>query len=286
MIYTMRLLERALVVCQLMMWLRTCEAGIADDFECSQWAFVHIPKTGGTTVVDMVRGGSLASQTLLGLDGGVFPGLANGLHHYSAWNQGLESDDSVTSFSVVRNPYDWAVSEFFYSIQEKCPNAKCATDICKHSGSPKRDFTAWLAAEDHLDHPFNCDLIASNDKINYKPVSQRAWLTDDFDDILVKHIVHLEDHDAFRAFSTAEGLLPKLCRDGVLDALNISADDDVTPVRHKKKSTHGHRSLYYTDVACEIVARRFQVDFDTFGYDIKNCTGLPGTGWPTPVRFP
>lgn len=273
------------------MWLTTCGARLADDFECSQWAFVHIPKTGGTSVMEMMMRETPAAQLLLDLDACRCGELCDcsdmrhrpDLHHHSARNQNLRIDDNVTSFSVVRNPYDWAVSQFFYGIQEKCPNANCATDICMHSDSPKRDFTSWLAAEDHTKNPFSCDLIANRVKIDDKPVSQRAWLTDELDNIVVKHVIRLEDHDTFRAFSTVDGLVPTLCGDGALDAVNTS---DTTTAPHRKRSSHGHRSLYYTDVTCEIVARRFQVDFETFGYDINNCTGLPGSGWPDPVRLP
>lgn len=237
--------------------------------QCQRWAYVHIPKTGGTSVISMVwEGPSAAVYALRALDVDKWTSL----HHHTAMEQSRKTKrwDDVMSFSVVRNPFEWAVSQFFYYLETKCENRTC-----------ERVFGDWLVAEDNK--TFDGVLLADRQKIGTKPVSQLAWISDDSGRVLVKHVVRLEDQSTFRNFSTAENFLLTLCgntkrvRHFLRSPILGGNTQRETP--HRKATVHGHRSKYYTAAACAIIARRFKVDFDAFDYDPTNCTGTR-QGWP------
>lgn len=237
-----------------LLWIFPCRA----KSPCSQWAFVHIPKTGGTSVVSMLTSGPRKAVALLrSLDAC----SCRAWHHSTALEQQFPS--SALSFAIVRNPFDYMVSLYFYNLRQCAENkTKC----------PEPTFDRWLVNADIVGNRTGRfiadDLLGDPRKIGGKEASQRAWITDDADRVLVKRVVRLEDKKDFRDFSTIGRFLPKIC-----NVTNLNLTKKEAP--HLNPSTHAHRSFYYTDpFLCGIVARRFRVDFRSFGYDATNCTGL------------
>lgn len=121
----------------------------------------------------------------------------------------------------------------------------------------------------------------------------------------MQHIVRLEDEDATQIWLSKSGLEWLLCNasDAVLshsgtagarsDAEASSSAAERPPVgapiwradgretqlpaefamrtRHAKVTPHAPWAEYYSPVACEVIARRFAVDFEAFGYDVSEC---------------
>ena len=73
--------------------------------------YIHIPKTAGTSVEHFLRDGGLNSIELLGVRGG------RSTHHYTTMeikNMFPESFLSYYKFSIIRNPYDRLLSEYYW----------------------------------------------------------------------------------------------------------------------------------------------------------------------------
>ena len=112
--------------------------------------------------------------------------------------------------------------------------------------------------------------LRARSQSRHKETSQRAWLTDDDDGrLLVDRVVKLEDEAAYATVATEAGLLEELCG-------APPCDRGAEAPAWLKAVHHGRRHLYYDDLSCEIVARRFAVDFAEFGYDIDDCYGTRG----------
>ena len=78
--------------------------------------FIHIPKTGGTSIEQMMREGGKYQLYYLGVRN------KRSMHHYMAKELKAEMGrmfDVYRKFSFVRNPYDRIVSEYFW-----CPFGK------------------------------------------------------------------------------------------------------------------------------------------------------------------
>ena len=101
------------------------QAVISHEQRC---IFVHIPKTGGTSIEDVIWGSDHAARTpdMLWM-GGKDPHYQHwvrgfgGLQHMRAEQVreivGAQTYDSYYSFAFVRNPWDRAVSQYLYARQ-------------------------------------------------------------------------------------------------------------------------------------------------------------------------
>ena len=242
--------------------------------------FVHIPKTGGTTVVEAMHVDHCLTRdlnsTVLWLPG---------LFHQSAHMQRERSAadwDSAYTFSIVRNPFDWVVSQFFYNLAMcKAGHKWVVKPACRYVDIVVRDgsmasyvyreshreyFTAWLKGHDEIasttDQQFMYpNRISQNISTN---TSQLAWLIDPDGRRIVRHVVRLEDKRDYDRHATCEGLRAIIC--------DRPAPPTGGAAKRVKASGHAHSSAYYTPSGCEIVRRRFAVDFEAFGYDSSTYT--------------
>lgn len=68
---------------------------------CGRFAFVHMPKTGGTWVRDTIRDNAPSAWSIREIEG-----------HVPAVRCPVR--DKVPMLGIVRNPWDWYVSEYFF----------------------------------------------------------------------------------------------------------------------------------------------------------------------------
>lgn len=239
--------------------------------------FVHIPKTGGTTVILAMREDHCAMKSLHSLV--MWP--RSNLFHETARMQRERSSadwDSAYTFGIVRNPFDWAVSQFFYNMRDRCtwvrkPACKYADLVYRdgnttnyvYNESHREYFTTWLKEHDEIASRTGQQFMEPNmiSRNLSTSTSQLAWLTDSDGRSLVRHVVRLEDEQDYDRHATCEGLRAIMC--------DRPAPPTAKGAEHVKTSGHVRSSAYYTALGCDIVRRRFAVDFAAFGYDRDAC---------------
>ena len=327
----------ALVVAVVEAGSATC---VRDDelaARCKSWAFIHIPKCGGTTIATMANNTRIR-KLQQPYQNGMHPPTEPMQHVLAAYLQsriGVPAWRRAYTFAVVRNPYDWALSQrgsgvlVRASIAPRAPGSStpprstapraCSatrtrrtrrrassspTSSTTRSGAPRTarrsptgrstarssrptspsSTRSRAQAADNGTKPGSLQwrrrgFLAGNrvatelrarSQSRHKETSQRAWLTDDDDGrLLVDRVVKLEDEAAYATVATEAGLLEELCG-------APPCDRGAEAPAWLKAVHHGRRHLYYDDLSCEIVARRFAVDFAEFGYDIDDCYGTRG----------
>ncbi|RYD22663.1 MAG: hypothetical protein EOP88_07250 [Verrucomicrobiaceae bacterium] len=210
--------------------------------------FIHIPKTGGTSieralfpVATGLAGGhclSLEQLTAFALPGGHRPPPANErpdvisevIQHESVRyfeRLGLLGGRHV--FSVVRNPYDRALSELVYLLR---------TD-----GNARKFFTGPTWTDD-LKRLADFDGYITHDL----GACQIDWLTDDRGNLRCDRIMRFEN---------LQQDWQKLC-----DDFGISA-----PLSHALDGRRRHGwSDFYDDEALGLIGKKYHRDFEAFGY--------------------
>ena len=228
--------------------------------------FVHIPKTGGTSIVSVLT-------TCVFLQGRVLPSQHSNFHESALQQRTLRDHDwdHAYTFAVVRNPYDWAVSQFFWRFAlESCAN-KTSSPTCRvkdsffrkngsrvsYSVDHKQHFLQWLLHHEELARTrgkFMADYVISGPAIDNK-TSQFWWTVGVGNKLLVDHVVKYENKTDFDLHASCNGWRPS------------------SPKRfagpgspHKFKTNHKHYVNYYNEQSREIVKRRFLVDFQYFNY--------------------
>ena len=184
--------------------------------------FVHVPKTGGTSIQFWIQENNLG-----------YP--LKGVKHWSYSNivekhNNLEID---FSFSVVRNPWDLAVSWYFF----KRDRAQRILDAgkAKPKGKMSREYNEWVLAEydKGIDHWF--------EKMN--PAQQADKVKG------VDHVCRLENLNQDFALVQQRTNCHK-----PLGRYNFSNRD-----KDYRK--------YYTEDTTQLIAEKFAVDIETFGYE-------------------
>ena len=237
--------------------------------------FVHIPKTGGSTVVSALR-------ECKELEALILRSSSSRFHQTAQQQRSIYSSrwDDAYTFGIVRNPFSWTVSQFFYNLEMRCEgtqkpacNYRAAvfgnSSVYSYSEDHRWAFTGWLIEHDQMAKitqlPFMTPNLISG--VGNSSTSQLAWLSDLSRDarLLVRHVVRLEDVNDYSIHATCHGLRAIACNEpvGWLHANKLMA------------SRHAPAAAYYTQEACAIVRRRFAVDFAAFGYS---------TACPLPTR--
>ena len=249
--------------------------------ECKRIGFVHIPKTGGTSVMRIMQSDQRLSSLLL-------PRLASDpyfKYHSPAIVQSSFFGDAwghAFTFATVRNPYLLVVSEWlFYS------------DYCKSAllqplpGLSQQHLRRCEIILDQFAAVANESIAAARGKllgyVTYRYsepsseealflgqkslVGQLSWLTDvTGKTILVDQVVKLEDLDTL----TPSSLVQHAC--GAKTGHADSAAPGEIHVRENPTSMpHLEYWCYHTEKSCDRVAGRFQEDFAYFNYSQEEC---------------
>jgi len=168
--------------------------------------FIHIPKTGGTSIVN-----SLASNMPHGKilpETSRFPKLKRKLYKqifnhkpFKKHEFALDVKKAIGyhynhffSFAVVRNPWDWVASYFhFIKFAETSPDTK---KPWKHHLYPKvehmtfSDFVKWVTLDDGLSNLSERRRSSFADKY---PVLQKDWVVDLHENLIVTYIAQFEN---------------------------------------------------------------------------------------------
>ena len=257
----------------------------ASALQCHEkLGFVHIPKTGGSTVVLTLQLCNLLTNLQVLRSNSVeFHETAQ---HQRTRVTAAEWDKAYT-FAIVRNPYSLAVSQFFYNLEVRCdflmnlvkPACKYRAQILSGGNRSKyvyrpehrQIFSAWLMEHDRLAAASGQNFMWPNRITRYlhsngtNGASQLAWLTDEAGGMLVRRVIRLEDVSDFASHASCQGLQRHLC------VHPKGAHASTEEARHIKASAHAATALYYTPEGCEVVRRRFAIDFEAFGYDQTAC---------------
>lgn len=201
-----------------------------------QFIFVHVPKTGGTSLRKILAPHSLKpNRTRL-------RGLLSHLpmpeapekawlrvHDTAYWGSlklPREMFENYFKFAVVRNPYDYAVS--YFEFQRGRRSAPPLMDA-------KREFLLYLQR------------IRRRQLI--KNITQQHWLTDWQGRLIVDHVLRFEYLDAEMPI-----LLAKL---GI---------EWTKPLPKENRSKRDRLENYYSEEAIALVQNLFRQDFDLFSY--------------------
>lgn len=197
--------------------------------------FVHIPRTGGTSIENVIWP-DIEARTEADLWMGFVAPLRNryqtgGLQHLLAWQikteVGERTFDAYFKFSIVRNPWDRAVSQ--YALMQR------RADLRTYIGMKQNDsFKRYLG------------LIGRRGHVQWEP--QARFLHDDNGVRLVDYVGRFEQ--------IADAAVEIFRRCGI----------GAPTLPHHNQSERAPYQDYYDDEAVEMVAERYAEDIATFGY--------------------
>ncbi len=205
----------------------------------NKFIFVHIPKTGGTSIEHALQG-----------YGKVLQGPKNfGSVYYKHATAGAVQQqlgpakyDEFFKFTFVRNPWDWIVSQYAFNRGFSppyvfgTPHRRSSRVRNEHRKWSFSDWLPWWIT-------------------NLSP-SQTSMLVDDQGQLIVDAVGHFEhlDND-FREICTM---------------LSVP----VEPLPHLKPSRRCPAAEYYNNESRRLVVEKFRTDFELFGYPLEPHANL------------
>jgi len=191
--------------------------------------FVHIQKTGGSTVHRLLQERVPDIRTIAPRHEIAIRGMPN-----------LDDWDEYYKFAFVRNPWDRLVS--WYSMMTKFPRG--GNELWQYVHDNSSTFEEFI---------YNCtDEVEMKKGVYYSfTYNQLDYITDENGDLLVDFIGQLENFE--------EDVLEIFSRIGI----------GLEMVPHKNCSRHQHYSTFYAVDTEMIVRERFKRDIDYFGYEFE-----------------
>ena len=202
------------------------------------YVFVHVPKTGGTSITQVLKHdcdrailplralGYLFDHAGHRLPERAFPWVGYPYHIRARdllrlWGERYRQ---LSSFAFVRNPWDLVVSEYAY-IQHKWdhPSRREVSSLGSFEA-----FVRWKQANGHH-------------------ANQLDWLTDDDGSLIVSHIGRFEAYGV-----DAQAMLTRVgCNE---------------PLPHANASARGDYRSAYTQETRAMIAAMYERDIEAFGY--------------------
>lgn len=204
--------------------------------------FVHIPKTGGTSIESLIwpQPRSVDDLWMGFIDKHHNKYQTGGLQHLLATQirseVGPEIFASYYKFSFVRNPWDRAVSQY-------------------SSMAGREDLREFIGMKRDASFKTYLSLIASRRHVQWEP--QVNFLHDSTGELIVDYV------GRFEAFAASVS--------HALETIGIEAKT----IPHTQKSWRGKYGTYYDDESRELIARMYKEDIEAFGYSFENAGIIP-----------
>eukprot|EP01062_Namystynia_karyoxenos_P067270 TRINITY_DN6116_c0_g4_i1.p1 TRINITY_DN6116_c0_g4~~TRINITY_DN6116_c0_g4_i1.p1 ORF type:complete len:354 (+),score=75.06 TRINITY_DN6116_c0_g4_i1:84-1064(+) len=255
------------------------------------YGFIHIPKCGGTGMLESLNSCCL-SQSLKNAK--ILTSLPRGWSyfwfHSSAFEQRRVVGDTVWNraytFAIVRNPWDKQISRFFFRAEKYCTGSAMDRKGCEahrfHRDKTElgpQEFQHWVHFMYESYPPGSPQSVlwtaAQRFKLNfgsdYRGAAQWYWITDPRGRILVDDVYKLEQMEqnwprlqshicGLRTISYAEHKSHGrgLCADGRGCPEGVTAAAAKAPPRRRQD--------YYDNATRDIVHTVFKLDVDNFKY--------------------
>lgn len=204
--------------------------------------FIHIPKCGGSSIEDIIWP-SKKDRTEANLWMGLQSRYHNkyqtgGLQHLLAAQiqaeVGKDIYQNYYKFSIIRNPWDKAVSQFIYMKKRQ--------DLREYIGMSEDDY-------------FRTYLTLIQQKPHVQWEQQYKFIADENGTLMIDFV------GRFEAFEKDVS--------GILETLKIRRNFlgwNVVTIPHKNKGNRAHYASYYNDETRDMVHQVFREDIDRFGY--------------------
>lgn len=197
-------------------------------FENLGIVFVHIPKTGGTSIRKALSPYTPSTRRYPRLGKHAKAAVLRAATGNKLWNE-------LTSIAVVRNPWDWTVSTYHWWVQLALTQPALASKALEIKQLDSfRSFVLSSHYKDYITHFRATDYI--------------EWLIDSKGDLIVDHILRME------------------CLNEDWQSLMAHFDLGSDPLPHENHSTHRDYRSYYDDDTAEVVAKKFKRSIDRFDY--------------------
>ena len=195
-----------------------------------KFIFIHIPKTGGTSI-DYHFKGSMQRHSCI--------------KDYID-NLGSNLVEEYFKFCVVRNPWAKTVSHYNMVTQKKLAGGE---NTLKTYGKKIHTFEEYVIENIDLKRLSGTE-FKTRYSHDFKTMDQLNWIVDFKDNICIDYIIRFENMQ--QDFNV------------VCDKMGIPRQQ--LPHKNKGKSKHKHYTEYYDDDTREIVAERYARDIEYFGY--------------------
>ena len=213
-----------------------------------KFIFIHIQKTGGVSISNLLRR-YIPTTT---------PG--RGLRHISARRalKQVENPDDYFKFAFVRNPWDRLVSWYIMIDEARRGVADGTAGPMRRRLIKKNNLFKYVLRCGPTFDEFvkNCTEKQWMGNCYYSfTFNQLRYLTDKNGEVLVDFIGRFENFEKDISH--------------VFDMLGLEASKLEIP--HENRSTHSHYSEMYTPETREIVRKRFRRDIEFFGYEFETA---------------
>jgi hypothetical protein len=195
-----------------------------------RFLFVHIQKTGGTSLATLLRAKMPDVRTFAGT------------HDHAAWARRTlgESYGRYFSFAFVRNPWERLVSWYAMIVHRAQTESQSLNRFWRYVLDHARTFDEFL---------YGCtDTIEDVDGRKSILYNQLDYISDEAGTVIVDFVGRYE------RFNQDAGV--------VLQKLGLGP----APLPHENQSDHRDYRSYYTDDTRRLVAERYARDIEHFGY--------------------
>ena len=219
--------------------------------DCKKVIFVHLPKTGGTLIREYFNFVSASQDVEIQLGG-------NGITKSGVGAHGPIEDfidkEQAYKFGLVRNPFDWYVSRYFYFIKKGV--AEGGVSIENDCGLYGHDFCSkFPTVKSHILYGID------------NPRLSRFWLSDMYkymfynnDSFFMDHVGKLETID-----TENQSLWDHI---SISPSHSLASFDQQTSNMHRNRSAHEHYSSYYDQEMTDIIYEKDKLIFDKYGYTL------------------